>query len=326
MNNNLIDRYIYAATRHLPKRVQPGTEAALRSLVADMLQQRTGSQPPTEADLLAVLEELGAPARLAQKHSPSAAKSLIGPSYYPTYKLVLAVVLITVTLGISVTRLLMLAFSPSVSFLAALTGWLTSLLLSLAVSFTFVTLLFAFFQWRNICVEDASLSFATLPTVPTGTEAISFWEPVLGIALSILFVVIMLTVPQFVTTALPSGEYLHVFSLDFFQDRWFIILMLAALAIIRDAFRLHERRQTRRLALVTLLTNIVAMIFMMFLFMGQTMLNPTFLIALSGMLGADHAGLLWLFNHANTVVMALSLAVLATDTLTTLWRTSKYSV
>ena len=80
--NDLRERYIYAATRGLPRASRADIEQELRGLIADMLEARCRGLPPTEHDLRVVLAELGTPRELYRKYNPDAGRSLIGPAYY----------------------------------------------------------------------------------------------------------------------------------------------------------------------------------------------------------------------------------------------------
>ena len=62
-DNDLIERYLYAITRHLPSAQRSDVAEELRTLISDMLDERCGSLPPTAKDVRVVLTELGTQAR-----------------------------------------------------------------------------------------------------------------------------------------------------------------------------------------------------------------------------------------------------------------------
>ena len=109
MNQDLLERYLYAVTRGLPKRQREDVAQELRGLVEDMLLDRCGKIAPTEKDLRVVLTELGTPQELYEKYSGEAGKCLIGQPYYSTYKLVLSIVLICAGVGITIANGILLA-------------------------------------------------------------------------------------------------------------------------------------------------------------------------------------------------------------------------
>ena len=57
-DNDLIERYLYAITRHLPSAQRSDVAEELRTLISDMLDERCGSLPPTAKDVRVVLTEL----------------------------------------------------------------------------------------------------------------------------------------------------------------------------------------------------------------------------------------------------------------------------
>ena len=62
---DLIERYIYAVTKKLPKRMREDISKELYSLIMDMLESRCGEIKPTDKDIRVVLTELGTPSDLA---------------------------------------------------------------------------------------------------------------------------------------------------------------------------------------------------------------------------------------------------------------------
>lgn len=76
---DLIDRYIYAVTEHLPENAREDISRELRANIEDMLPEN-----PTEAQIREVLEKLGSPSRLASEYSPTK-RYLIGPELYDSY-------------------------------------------------------------------------------------------------------------------------------------------------------------------------------------------------------------------------------------------------
>ena len=79
--NELIDRYVHAVARKLPAATRDDVARELRGTIDDMLEAR-GSRD--EADVRAVLLELGDPAELAAGYR-SAPRHLIGPEVYEPF-------------------------------------------------------------------------------------------------------------------------------------------------------------------------------------------------------------------------------------------------
>jgi hypothetical protein len=83
----LIDRYVYAVTGHLPEEIREDVGQELRSNIEDMLPEKA-----TDEDIKKVLTEMGSPAKLAEEYNPRK-RYLIGPGLYDNYVSVLKLVL-----------------------------------------------------------------------------------------------------------------------------------------------------------------------------------------------------------------------------------------
>ncbi len=91
----MIDRYIYAVTQHLPENIREDVSKELRSNIQDML-----PEDASDAQIKEVLEKLGNPAKLAVEYNPQKSY-LIGPGVYNQYIKLLKLVtgIAAITLG-----------------------------------------------------------------------------------------------------------------------------------------------------------------------------------------------------------------------------------
>jgi hypothetical protein len=94
MTTNWIDRYVAQVGRSLPQKKRTDIEKEIRSLIEDMLEDRSQAEgrEADEAMTLAVLKEMGEPEKVAAGYLPE--KYLIGPQIYPLFMLVLKIVLL----------------------------------------------------------------------------------------------------------------------------------------------------------------------------------------------------------------------------------------
>ena len=152
-DNDLIERYLYAITRHLPSAQRSDVAEELRTLISDMLDERCGSLPPTAKDVRVVLTELGTPGEMVRKYTSGEGECLIGQPYYAQYLYVLKIVLACVAGGMLVAGALSLATGAEGSLLGGVLEGIGSLIGALLFAFAIVTLLFAFFSRRGIEVE-----------------------------------------------------------------------------------------------------------------------------------------------------------------------------
>lgn len=75
--NDLIERYIYAVTKHMKTAMQKDVAKELETIIQDMLEERCEDVIPTEHDVKVILTELGTPAELASKYKGETQDCLI---------------------------------------------------------------------------------------------------------------------------------------------------------------------------------------------------------------------------------------------------------
>jgi len=89
---NLSERYVQAALRAFPAAQRPELEREIRALVGDAIEAKAAHTDTSEAAERAALTDLGDPALLAARYTGRTAY-LIGPSLYPEWRRILAVLL-----------------------------------------------------------------------------------------------------------------------------------------------------------------------------------------------------------------------------------------
>ena len=145
---NLIDRYVTEVGKYLPRKNRLDIEAELRSTLEDMLEDRSQQTGRLADEALAseLLQEYGAPRKVAASYQTH--PYLIGPRMFPTYTLVLKIVLFAVTLGLSIATIVSVVSSTMTSpeVLSALGEFVASLVSALLAAFGNVTLVFAILE------------------------------------------------------------------------------------------------------------------------------------------------------------------------------------
>ena len=91
---NLIDKYVAEVGKHLPRNQRADIEKELKSTLEDMLEERNQASPEDEAAVIALLKEYGAPRKVAESYVGP--RYLIGPRIFPTFELILKIVLAVV--------------------------------------------------------------------------------------------------------------------------------------------------------------------------------------------------------------------------------------
>jgi hypothetical protein len=163
MNTNLIDNYVSEIGRHLPQKTRSDIEAEIRSILQDMLDERTQKtgKPVDEEMTLEVLKAYGAPEKVAATYQGE--RYLIGPRLYPTFMLVLRIVLVVVGMLAAIGLGIALSHTPNPqnaieTVLTAIGNFLASIITALGN----LVLIFAIIEWA-LFRTGARVNFKGMP-------------------------------------------------------------------------------------------------------------------------------------------------------------------
>ena len=333
MTNDLIERYIYAATKRLPEKMRADVLQELRTVIDDMLSERCGEVTPAEKDIRVVLTELGTPQELYEQYNPDSEKCLIGSPYYSTYKYVMKIVIVCVCVGITIATIfspLASAFgsdSPSSAASVALffreffVGLLTTLPSALVFAFAFVTILFAVFYHKNIKIDNTG-NLDSLPPVPVQREKISKSDPIVGIAFSIIFMSVFLICPQIICL-IRTGSHTVIPILDtaIIRSSWYIIVLFGVLGIIRESVKLIEGRRNKKVMIATIVTNALSAVLTVIWLAKDNILNSDFTAFVAQSLIENNGVVPSVLSNFQIFFMCIILFALALDTAVTIIKT-----
>lgn len=314
-DNDLIERYLYAITRRLPADQRSDISTELRTLISDMLEERCGALPPTAKDVRVVLTELGTPGEMVRKYTDGEGKCLIGQPYYSQYLFVLKIVFICVTGGIIVAAVLSLATGELEDAVVQTFGWIGSLAVSLAIAFSFITVLFAIFSRRGIEVEVMG-SLDDLPPVPRETKVTTRGDAVVGIVFSLVAAAVFLLAPDLLNALSfrSDGIPLDPFNIEVIRASAWVIVAWTLLCIAGASFQLVEGRFTPRLFVVTCIVDVLAAALVVFWLTNYQIIDSQAFIQLVNS-GEDklEGPPLWAFSNMQQAFCAVVLAALAID-------------
>lgn len=334
MTNDLIERYIYAATKRLPKKIRSDVSDELRTIIDDMLTERCANTTPQEKDIRIVLTELGTPQGLYEQYNPDSDKCLIGSPYYSTYKYVLKIVLICTCAGITLAMIISTlvnalngaetsyASSSIILLRDFFVNLFTALPSALVWAFAFVTVLFAIFYHKNIKIDNTG-NLDSLPSVPVKKEKISKAEPIASIAITIAFLSVFLICPQvlcMITTE--TNTFIPIFNLDTIHSTWYIIVMFGVPGIIRESVKLIEKRYNKKVMITSVITNVLSAVLAVIWLAGENILNSDF-VNYTSELFADSDKISAIFANFHLFFMGCILLALAIDTLDAVVKTLK---
>ena len=312
MKHDLIERYIYAVTKQLPKKQREDVAQELRGLIDDMLNERCGEITPTEKDIRIVLTELGTPQELSAQYDEDAKKCLIGHPYYSTYKFVLKIVLFAAAVGITIANLMLQLVEPQEWF-SAIIGWLEMLYNTLLATFAIVTLLFAFFYRKGVQITEP-FNFDKLPSVPKRTKELSKRECIAGMVFIVIFVVVFLAVPQIMGFHIDrNGLRIPMFSVSALRETWYIIILFAICGMIRESVKLLEGRYNKPVLIVATVTNAISAILSIWWLTGFKLIHPEFLANVATLFEGEDAFVINLFSNFQLYFLIIMLFALILD-------------
>lgn len=299
-DNDLIERYLYAITRHLPSAQRSDVAEELRTLISDMLDERCGSLPPTAKDVRVVLTELGTPGEMVRKY-----------------------VLACVAGGMLVAGALSLATGAEGSLLGGVLEGIGSLIGALLFAFAIVTLLFAFFSRRGIEVETMG-SLDDLPPVPRETRSSTRGDAVAGIVFSIVGAVVFLLFPD-VLNALShraDGVPFDPFNVDAFRASAWVVVVWTFVCVAGESFKLVEGRYTKRVLAVTFACDLVAGALVVFWLTNFQLVDSHAVVQAMQSSGKALEGpVLWAVSNAQTAFCGLVVAALVIDAVDSIVKT-----
>lgn len=325
MNQELIDRYLYAVTRRMPKAKQEDVAQELRGLIDDMLAERCGDRTPKEKDIRVVLTELGSPQDLFNKYDEDGGKCLIGQPYYSTYKSVLKIVLIAVAVGMTIASIILCLVEPMEAVVtwnatAKLIAhwiviWLGNVYNGLLSAFAIVTVLFAFFYKKNVPLGQP-FNFDDLPPVPKKKETISKTECYVGIAISVVFLVVFLTAPQiFCAILTETKQVVPIFDPAMVRKTWYLIVLFAVCGITREIVKLMEGRYNKTVLVTKVVCNLASAVLSIWWLRGFDLMNPEFVDSIAALFSGDAEFIIRIFSNFQLFFLGCILVALVLDTL-----------
>lgn len=327
IKNDLMERYIYAVTKHMKSAMKKDVAAELETIIQDMLEERCGDVIPTEHDIKVVLTELGTPAELASKYKGEIQDCLIGQPYYSLYVYVLKIVTACVIGGMFLAQIMAAVTSHTIWYIA-ICRTIGGILGGILTGFAFVTLLFAFFYKKGIKVEGLNDGLDNLPPVPQKTNRISKADAIAGIIFSVIFTLVFLVCPQIICIAFVKngvGVYEPLFNLEYIRQTWYLILAFGVFGVTKNSMRLIDGSYTQRVMFVTIVTNIIDGALTIVWLSNDKIMNPRFFDGIEQLFGETIEVIPQVFRQFNKVFLAIIIFALAIDCIETAVKAVKYS-
>ena len=334
--NDLINRYVYAVTRRLPLSMRKDVDKELHSIISDTLDARCGDAAPTEQDVKVVLTELGTPSELSAKYDPNGERYLISPKYFPSYYLVLKICLACVLFGMLLSGAINLFMDPPqiqsfTGFWLLVSKALGTLVASVISVFGAVTLLFAFFEYKKVSL-DGSEDISRLPAVPADNARIKKSECIVGIAFSVIFLLMMCFVPQIIKMVAINDagveQSIPMFNTALVRSMWPVWVAFFVLGAGRELVKMFVGVYNVPVLIVTAVCDVLSAVLAAIAFLPRNIMNPDLLPFIQNITvgNADAEKVLSVISVSfNRVFFAILVFALALDLITTAVKTVKYS-
>lgn len=280
----VIDRYIYAVTQRLPEQQREDIKRELQSLIEDMLEERIPTGQVSKEDVESILLELGHPNELAAKYR-GYERYLIGPMLIDTYFTTLKIVLASIVIGLTAVFIIDIFLSNS-GQLDPVTSYLASLVTGAAQGFAWVTVVFAWMEYRqrrNIASNSSknkAWKSSDLPLIPDAKMKIKRIRPIL----SIFFTIVVMVICLYLTDLLGIWRY-HDGTLtnvpfldnDVFRRYWPLLWIVAALSITKQIVRIIVHYRSSKLLGFHIMMTIITTMLVCIMLADNALWNPHFI-------------------------------------------------
>lgn len=322
MNNDLIERYIYAVTKKLPLKIRQDVSIELNSLIYDMLDERCGDISPSEKDIRVVLTELGTPSELAEQYNPDKDKCLIGSPYYSQYIFVLKIVLICTAGGTFLAKFIDCMISGNAQPLYAVLDIISSIIFGVVIAYAVVTFIFTILYHKKIKINSLNESLDNLPPVPSKITKISKAECIFGIVFSLIFAIVFIATPQIIGFVNTDNQFISFLDTDAIHSAWYIILIFALTGIVKEIIKLTEGTYTLKATLAVIIDDVISAITAVVWLLNFKIVNPEFtnqILLLSGSNNPDSTAIITkLFDNFNYFFLAVMMFALTLECVTTI--------
>ncbi|HKM05042.1 MAG TPA: hypothetical protein VJZ04_10755 [Lachnospiraceae bacterium] len=306
--NELMERYLYDVVKRLPEKQRQDIKEELKSLIFDMLEERTKGAAPTEKDMEIVLLELGNPADLARKYRGEE-KYLIGGAYYDQYCFLLKIVLVCTGVGMAIASIV-------TSFISydAIPFWsIPSVLINV---FGWLTIAFILIERYQVKIDMGISSWSPnkLPQIPNKKANISRVESAAGIVFNILFAILLCFAPHLIGAWFKNGEEmltLAVFNLEIWNSIRPFFLVSFSLGILCGIVKLIVGRYTVGVAVTTVVTGSFSLIILIIVFKFFPIWNPEFALRLQQATGKVFESGFDLLTYWNTALFSNIIILIA---------------
>jgi hypothetical protein len=302
---------------------------------------RAAGGESTEDDVVAVLAELGHPAKMAENYTQQG-RYLIGPRFYSLYQLILSIVLAAMAFGLIVSYIVSSVWSAQ-AMATALGNLLLSLFDGALSTIGTVTLIFALVERfvpdkaaaavrlrpgidQDILVGD-SWDPRTLPSVPEATERVKVGEAITGIVFAVIGAVILNRFPNFLAVGFAGANglvwvpVLNQVAVRLFLPYWDICL---ALTLLLNILLLRAGRRTVVLRIGEIVVSCASLIALIFMLRGPELISPSLAADLTAAgVKVGNMALADVVRHGVHIALLVASIILVVDVVVKVYRLTR---
>ncbi len=285
----LIKRYVYAVTRELPASQRPELEREINGLISDMLEARGVAGTPAEADVKAVLTELGDPKALADQYRGHG-RYLIGPDYFHQYLSILKIVLMAVILSMGVVFLIEI-INHAKPIVEQIGDLISSIFEAALQGFAWVTLTFVAIEYysekKGKPDTGETWQLKDLPELPDASLAVGRVGTAIEIIISFIILALVATSMNYfgVWSLHDSGgtTITPFFNMSVFNTYLPYVLAFLGFGILKDILVFIQGRWTLTLVLLDIAESVIGLVLTFIILTNPAIWNPDFLAGLTSM-------------------------------------------
>ncbi|WP_058300396.1 HAAS signaling domain-containing protein [Gorillibacterium timonense] len=324
--NDLIERYVYGVTHHLPEKDRDEVSKELRSNIYDML-----SEHPTDEEITAVLYKLGSPASLAVKYQQKP-RYLISPAIYGDYVRTLKFLLPLVGVVALVIGMMLGAvdaIKADMVDVAYFTSHSISKGISMGIAAVFQALLWTTIGYviaertRTKAANDKGQewSIEDLPEIPpNGKNSIPLSDSIMELVMTVVFSVVAIlicrgVVPLVFLIQNGDTQIRTLFSSSFLQSCIPAVIGMALIGIFACICKIKDRRWTPFVCIAVMGSSLINMGIVLFMINKPDIFSTEFIAFLQSK-GWDDLGFAGFMGSGETrSVIALISTIIVVCTL-----------
>lgn len=331
----MIERYIYAVTRHLPEKQREDIAKELRGLIEDMIAEQTGEREATDNDIEVVLRTLGEPAKLAAKYS-GRPRYIIGPELFDKYITLLKIALPAVALAMLVASIVRYVSAPERIIGTIIGSTLGEILDAVIQAFAWLTAVFALIEHFAVDIvakkwKRDNWDLVDLPELPIKEAAFKRSEPIVSIVFIVIFFIFFNFAAGQFDFYLPknNGVLIQIFNPSVLHGYLWLIDICFGIGIVKEILKMVIGRYNLKLMIMNTALGIAALILALIPFSNFKIWNQAFVQQLA------NAGFITLpanFNPVQPVIIGAKVVIgliifsFVSETAHTLFRTFRYGV